>query len=307
MSVRLSGKRWARRTRAVRPVFFALILFLSLPISTRPAFAADLAPPSLNFVRSVEIAKKSSEFVEPSGLSLNEEGTGFWSVSDNEPALYTLPIDGKPYKAQKLSKHLDGLEGIAFDRAEHRLLMVREDSTEIIAISLNKKHDLSRHPLKDMKGYEKIATQFERGGSNNGLEGIEVDPRTGSVLLVKESQPRMMIEVSSDLSTISGALLLTAELGFMDEGVKDHTLDVSGLAFDPSRNAYWISSDTGRRVFLFEPRGAHAYSYPLLWEDEGHVRRVENAEGVAVSADGKRLWLVTDDQMKSRLYEYAVE
>jgi len=270
------------------------------------AAAGQTDLPILHFEDIREIAKKKIGFSEPSGLAFDADGQTLWSVSDETPALFRISAEGNVIAAIPLGKTLDDLEGITLDMAGNRLLAVRERSTEIVAVGLADTETVTRHPLEKMAGYAAIAAFFEGDGRENGLEGIAADPADGSLWLVKEKHPRLLINISGDLGRIVSVHILSADIGFVDDDTSDGDLDLSGIAVDPGRGALWIISDTGERLFQADRTGAVKGSYPLLWEEDGKTHALKNAEGVALSADGTTLHIVSDDKQNSRLVRYTI-
>ena len=82
--------------------------------------------------------------------------------------------------------------------------------------------------------------------------------------------------------------------------------DVSGLTVDPFRDGLWIVSDKGRAVHFLPDGGDPPESKTLVWRDGDRLRPLENAEGVALSPDGRSLFVVTDDGRNSRLVQYSI-
>lgn len=289
-----------RETKAFHHIFGGIaISFFIAPFALAQE---DPVPPSIHYLETQHILEKSEDYNEPSGLALASDGKHFWTVSDNTDALYLLGLDGDLKPSHTIHLGVSGLEGIASDEPRGRLIAIAEDSAEVIEV-LIKTGEIHRFRLADMQGYDKISTAFETSDPNNGLEGITVNPASGAVFLLKENQPRMMIELSPDLTSIRGALELTAKLGFVSDRVFDTELDVAGLDYDPDRNAFWIVSDTGECLYLFDPLKGKAHAWPLLHANG----RVKNAEGVALADGGTRLMVVTDDDKGSRMYSYEVK
>jgi len=282
-----------------------LVLALCLPFLAMTGTAA-LAEPELTFVATGKVADKDKGFDEPSGLALAADGETLWSVSDNSPRLYRIARDGKLVEHIKLGSKMDDLEGVAWDAARSRILLVRERSAEVIELDPEAPEQLVRHALRDMEGYDKVAAIFSAGDANKGLEGIAVMPETGTVFLIKENEPRMLLELSSDLTRILGGIVLDAAMGFAGAGVDDVELDVSDIVWDARRKAFWITSDTGRRVFLFDPVARKALGYRLLWSEHDQRQALHHAEGIALSSDDAQLFVVTDDGHDSRMVEYAI-
>jgi uncharacterized protein YjiK len=257
----------------------------------------------LRFVSSDKIADRSHDFTEVSGLSLSENG-GFWAVSDGAARLFSLDDAGKVQRKDSL-RAMPGLEGVAFDASGGRILAVREDTSEILDLAQDGR--VTRHPILAMQGAGSLAEHFAATDANDGLEGITIDPETGTVFVVKEREPRLLIEISPDLTQVLGIVPLTGSAGFVSDGAKDDRLDVSGLAWDGPRHGLWITSDTGQAIYFFCFATMKARGWALMREAGGKSRRVENAEGVALSLDGQTIFIVTDDGIDSRLLTYRID
>lgn len=257
----------------------------------------------LRFVSSDKVADRSQDFTEVSGLSLSDNG-GFWTVSDGTARLFSLDEEGKIQKTETLRAE-PGLEGVTFDLATGRILTVREDTSEILDVAPGGR--ITRHPILAMEGAGSLAEIFAERDTNDGLEGITIDPETGTVFVVKERRPRLLIEVSPDLSQVRRVVPLTAPAGFVSDRAQDDRLDVSGLAWDRQRQGLWITSDTGQALYFFCFATMQARGWPLMRESGGKTHRVKNAEGVALSLDGQTIFIVTDDGKDSRLLTYRID
>jgi len=109
---------------------------------------------------------------------------------------------------------------------------------------------VDRQRLADMAGYDAIAHYFVGGKANKGLEGITWNQETGTIFVMKEGIPGLLVEVSPDLRTIRNHRLLNAENGFRDAEVSAEDLDFSDICHDRSRDRFWIISDKAKRLFL---------------------------------------------------------
>lgn len=275
-----------------------LVAGLALTGTLSPA-RADMDP-APRLVASHGIAKKSAELSEPSGLALLPDAAGLLTVDDESGRVVRLGLDGRPDSVGTFRPGPDDLEGIALRRDGTLLLIGERDATvwEINPAT----GALLGHPLAEMEGFNMIRAAFAAGDANEGLEGITVDPARGAVFLLKERRPRLLIELSPDLGAIIAAHELTPDMGFVSDKVDDHDLDVSGVAWDPWRDGFWIVSDAGKVLFFLAADQLQARAWKLS-ADNG---RIESAEGIAISEDGTRLWLVTDAGKHSRLYEFAL-
>jgi uncharacterized protein YjiK len=275
---------------------------LFLPVDYGIAAPAQNEHMMLRFVSSDRIADPSRGFSEVSGLSLSDNG-GFWAVSDDTARLFRLDDAGKVRRKESL-RALPGLEGVAFDAAGGRILAVREGTSEILDVAQDGR--LTRHPILAMEGAASLAELFAENNTNDGLEGITIDPKTGTVFVVKERGPRLLIEIAPDLSHVRKIMPLTVSAGFVSDRAEDDHLDVSGLAWDGQRQGLWITSDTGQALYFFCFATMKARGWALMREAAGKSRRVANAEGVALSLDGQTIFIVTDDGKDSRLLTYRI-
>jgi SdiA-regulated len=273
------------------------VALCALPVLVQ-ADAADRPILRIEDVR--KIANRSEGFTEPSGLALASDGQGYWSVSDDSTGIFRLTAEGRLDPGLGVPLVAMGLEGVVEDTARRRLLVIQEEEAAIIAVELTD-GAASLHPLSGMSGFAKIATIFGPLASNNGLEGITVDTSTDQVVVVKESEPRLMIRISADLSTILGVTELTAASGFACDGTEDAVLDVSDITHDATRNAFWLLSDEGACVVLFDPRTGQMTGFALPAAVDRPNRRLKHPEGIALNRDGTALRVVTDDGKDSRL------
>jgi uncharacterized protein YjiK len=156
-----------------------------------------------------------------------------------------------------------------------------------------------------MAGFDEIAQHFSGGGANNGLEGITVNRDTGTIFVLKEGEPGLLIEISKDLGSILAARVLDATNGFIDDDVDGPEIDFSGIEYDDTRSLFWIVSDKARRLFLYAwDRNRVIQSAALGYAKDGEFREIEKAEGVAVDPQSHRLYVVSDKE--ARLYVFDI-
>ncbi len=281
-------------------------LGLMVLTSVASVAVADCGHPSVRFLNSDRIADKALGFTEPSGLSLVEETDHFLSVSDDTPALFELDRVGQP--ATPPVEIVDGndLEGIVLDGVGNRILAVSESTAGIVVIdSASGMSELVL--LEDMGGYDAVNKTFKTSDPNDGLEGIAIDPERERVYVLKEKRPRLLLELSLDLTEILRVTELTPALGFVDDDQSDRHLDVSGMTLDAPTGCLWIVSDRAERLFLFDPaRSSPTRSYTLGWLDGEKPRELPHAEGVAHDARTERLYIVNDNGKASRLFTFEV-
>ena len=260
---------------------------------------------SLTYLDRFTIGDKAAGLTEPSGLALSLGKKALWAVSDDAKRIFKLGLDGE-LKIDRSFKIPDkGLEGITLDSTGEHLLTVREDDDEIIRIAIDKQQVTDRHRLADMVGYDAVAPYFDDVGSNKGLEGIAWNSETGTVFVVKERDPGLLVEVSSDLQAIQSHRLLNEENGFRDAEVAADRLDFSDICYDGSRGCFWIISDKASRLFLYDWKGNKVVqSARLGYARKGKYREIVKPEGVAVDPDAGLLYVVSDQ--KAQLYVFDI-
>ena len=109
---------------------------------------------------------------EPSGLTLNADGSALYTVSDDTKAIFRLDLKGRVSVSDSFFIGLDDLEGIALRGDDSELLVVQEQSNSVVVVDLRNRRERSRRPLSAMTNYDTIAHHFPDSPDNNGLEGI---------------------------------------------------------------------------------------------------------------------------------------
>lgn len=266
------------------------------------AFAVA-AQDSLTLLSSQPLFHEAQELTEPSGLAYDAKQEVFWTVSDDTKELFRLTgsgaLDGKVSVPDK------GFEGVSLGWDNDVILTVEEDRNRIVVIDANNGDTLRADRLKDLQGYDRIKKHFDDSDDNKGLEGITVDPAGKRVFVVKEAKPRLLIELSSDLSAIVDAWKLDQTRGFDAPKLKDKKLDISGLTFDAKRNALWMASANCGCFFLFSLDNHTARLVPTAG-GAADRKLMEKIEGVAWIAETDQLAAVSDREDKSRFFRLQI-
>jgi len=211
------------------------------------------------------IAEYDLPVSEPSGLSLNNDNSALWTVSDNTNRVYKISLEGQPL--QELRYEGNDLEGIVFDSADNTLWLAEEQLREIVHIDLNG-NELSRHAVN------------LPGTGNSGLEGICLDSLHTHYVL-NEKDPRLWAKLKNDFS-----VSLQQEINDVE--------DLSGISYDKNRKMFWIVSDQSRLLFLWGPEMGVVKSFDLSFE---------KAEGVSYNPHLDRIYIVSDKTEKLYIYD----
>lgn len=232
---------------------------------------------------------------EPSGLTLNRDGSALYTVSDDTKAIFRLDLQGTVSVSDSFFIGLDNLEGIAIRSDDSELLVVQEESNSVVVVDLNSRKERYRRPLSAMTNFDTIAHHFPDPPDNNGLEGITVNTRNNHVVVVKECQPGLLIEIDSSLTTILSTRVLQPSQEFIHPELEAEKLDFSGLSYDRSNDTFWIVSDKGRCLFQYDWTGDTVLQRLDLTISSGDKpKRIRKPEGVAFDPVQKRMYVVSD-------------
>lgn len=260
---------------------------------------------NLTFLDRFDIRHEEERLHEPSGLALSHGKNALWTVSDDTRKIFKLDLSGDIKRHKSFDVPEQGLEGITLDPAGANIFVVKEETNEIIKIEVASRALVQRRRLADMDGYETLAPYFSDGIANKGLEGIAWNTETGTVFVMKEGRPGLLIEVSADLRTIIRYQLLNRHNGFFDTVVADSSVDFSDICYDESRDRFWILSDKARRVFLYDwGKNSVISSAKLGYGKDGKYKEIKKAEGIAIDPGAHRLYVVSDRE--ARLYVFDI-
>ncbi|KZR91896.1 SdiA-regulated [Synechococcus sp. MIT S9509] len=249
----------------------------------------------LELINRHNIADPGIGLNEPSGLTLNADGTALYTVSDDTRAIFCMDLEGRVLTSESFFVSVLDLEGLALSADGLRLFAVQEDANAVISVDLASRRELQHRPLAEMSNYASVEMHFPAEPDNKGLEGITVNTRNGHVFVVKECRPGLLIELDAECRTILSSRLLTQANGFSHPRVGPRRLDFSGLSYDCQRDTLWIASDQGQCLFHYDLKGDLVLQrLDLLLKPEGKSKRVRKAEGIAVDSERGRVYVVSD-------------
>ena len=273
------------------------IAALACAILVAMAASAQDAPLSLTFIDSTRLHHREAGLTEPSGLSIRDDSS-FFVVSDDTSAVFAVHAGGQILSRQEIAHEVQDLEGVEYDPERQRLLVLSEKMRAIIDIDPDSGQTNTIHPISGVTGGAEIRL------SKDGPEGLAIG-REGEVLVLIEYPPQL-VRISPELTKVLEVVSLDAGVGFASSVAR--RTDGSGLAYDRTRDALWILSDTGKAVFFRPVDGEVFLRFELVFADESErVSRVHNSEGIAVSKDGTMLFVATDDGKSSRLLKYLIK
>ncbi len=219
------------------------------------------------FLTLAIIAEYPLSIKSPSGLSLSYDKQSLWTVSDKPGGnIYNIGFNGQLIKSINYSG--SDLEGVAGTGEESVVWVAEESLGKIIQVN----------------GDGNILKSVELSGvsEGGGLEGITINPNNGHILLLKEKDPGVLLELDDQFD-----VLLYKRINFAD--------DFSGMDYDAALDILWIISDQDKILVKYKIGTGVIEEYPF---------RINKAEGLTVLPNENILFIVSDDD--KRLYRLAL-
>ena len=211
---------------------------------------------------------------DPSALALDPDSETLWTVSDNPGGgIYRISFQGEIL--QHIEMDSDDLEGIIVDPVDNTLWVVEEKMRQLVNIS------------RDGIELNRIQLNIDRDIENDGPEGITVNPNTGHFYVVNEKNPRQLHELNPQMEIIK-----TTNINFTGIFKLE---DLSGISYNIVENTLWIVSDTSEKIVVtgLDAKPIKAYNIDVF-----------DPEGIAVKADERIVFVVSDSDRKLYVFNY---
>ena len=219
--------------------------------------------PNLPVMGSYQKLKVSLE--ELSGLCMNQDTTGFWSVSD-QGDLCQVSFTGAVTRV--IRSNLD-MEGITIDPASGDLYLAIEGDQMVCHVAA------PDYKVLDTLFY--VQEALERDFDNNGLEGIAWY-KDG--LLFVGSQEDALVWIYKTDGTLVRRIRLTDETSLIKE--------VAGLFYDAQKDWLWVTDSDAGKFFIFK-----VGEFDLLTAYD--VSFIDNAEAICVDRTHNCVWIGSDE------------
>ena len=181
---------------------------------------------------------------------------------------------------------------------------MQEGSNSVISYDITSRREITRRSLTDMANYRSVAKHFEHSPANKGLEGITVNTKSGHIVVLKEGQPGLLIDINLSEGRINSSRLLSDTNGFSHAQISKKKLDFSGISYDCSRDTFWISSDKGQCLYHYNWQRNHVLQRLELTRETGQgSSKVRKAEGIAIDPKRQRLYVVSDRDGDLYIYQ----
>lgn len=213
-------------------------------------------------------------FKEMSGLCMNQDTTGFWSVSD-EGALCRISFSGSVTPV--LRTNLD-FEGITIDPATGDLFVVVEGDQMVCHVAAPDYNTL------DTLFY--VTEAVQRDFDNNGLEGIAWYKEG---MFFVGSQEDALVWIYKTDGTLVRRVSLCGETSLIEE--------TAGLFYDAPKDWLWVADSDAAKIFVFK-----AGDFELVTSYD--VSFIDNAESICVDRAHNCVWVGSDED-EPILYRFS--
>ena len=211
---------------------------------------------------------------DPSALALDPDSETLWTVSDNPGGgIYRISFQGKIL--QHIEMDSDDLEGIIVDPVDNTLWVVEEKMRQLVNIS------------RDGIELNRIQLNIDGDIENDGPEGITVNPNTGHFYVVNEKNPRQLHELNPQMEIVNTTTINFTGIFQLE--------DLSGISYNLIENTLWIVSDTSEKIVVTDLNTNPIKAYNI---------DVFDPEGIAVKADERIVFVVSDSERKLYVFNY---
>jgi len=142
--------------------------------------------------------------LEPSGLAINDSGTVLYTVSDNANKIYKISTTGNVL--QTFNYVGNDLEGVS-TYTKNKLLVAEERTKEIVSFDMTT-NEVVKHKIS-----------YDNSDANSGIEGVAYNSDDGTIFMINEKDPGLLLRLRSDF-------------GILAEYNLDFATDYSGIFYD---------------------------------------------------------------------------
>jgi uncharacterized protein YjiK len=240
-----------------------LFLFSLFPITIDSGCTKDHPGEETDNKQLKPIAIYDLDIPEPSGIVYNSKNNSLMVVSDSRPEIFEIDFTGKINNTLSISS--SDIEGIALSKDCDTIYIV-EEATRLVTTYLTTGFRVSSFQIN-------VATT-----ANHALEGITKNNRHGSLIILNEKDPSMILEYQD-----------THEIWRKEI---NYSSDISDIYFDEPNNFYWIVSDESQKILKLSMDAIliSQWSIPII-----------QAEGITIV--NNKIYIVSDAEQKLYIFQ----
>jgi uncharacterized protein YjiK len=228
---------------------------------------------------------------DASGLTYHSPSNTLFTVLNQEPKIVQLSTSGEilntievvGVKDMEGITHVHGNQFIIVEESKNRLILVEIDGSQ-------KKIDISQQP--------QLTLSIDLSDRNKNFEGITWDESNNRILVVKEKNPKQLLEIKGFVNGNSSAQNTNVS-------IQDLTHIYPFLNSMRDLASITVHDETGHLVLLSEEsklvkeynREGKAVSAMLLWKRfHGLSKAVPQAEGITIGRD-KKIYIISEPNL----------
>jgi uncharacterized protein YjiK len=223
-----------------------------------------------------------------SGLTYDPRRDRLWAVTNDPAALLLLSKSGRVEGRYELEGFHD-VEAVSWIDADLLLLAEERRGTQVLV-----EIPATIGPIP--RAQARVLAFHAPSDENDGFEGSAYDVAGDTLFVVKERNPKRLLEYPQLRATLARGELPTPidRSGWLFPQVFAH--DLSSIDFDPKSGHLLLLSDKSKRLFELGQQGALISFRSLTRRDHAIGIDIPQAEGVALDAAGT-LYIVSEPNL----------
>ncbi|MCB5188808.1 SdiA-regulated domain-containing protein [Methylobacillus caricis] len=222
-----------------------------------------------------------------SDLSYNRETNTLFTVSNKQPLIVELGLDGQVLRKVHV-KGIADMEGIAHVGG-NRFILLNEHEHSLVLTNLEpgiEEIDVTHDPKLTLAMY---------AVDNKGFEGVMWDADNQRVLLAKERAPKRVIAVHGFVDALPGQPI-KLRIEKLAQTSSHGLRDLSAISYDHTSGNILLLSDDSRMVAEYDDQGKMLGTLALWHGFHGLDRNIPQAEGLAIGPD-KRIYVISEPNL----------
>ncbi|HEY9277291.1 MAG TPA: SdiA-regulated domain-containing protein [Methylotenera sp.] len=243
-----------------------------------------------NYTASVN-AKPLPGLDDASGLTYHTPSNTLFTVLNQEPKIVQISTDGEILNTIEVIGVKD-MEGITHVHG-NQFIIVEESKNRLILVELNenqKRIDVSKLP--------QLTLSIDLTDRNKNFEGITWDESNNRILVVKERNPKQLLEIKGFVNADGNAQNQNVSIQDLTHIYPFlHSMrDLASITFHDESGHLVLLSEESKLIKEYNREG-QAVSAMLLWKGfHGLSKAVPQAEGIAIGPD-KKIYIISEPNL----------
>jgi uncharacterized protein YjiK len=236
-------------------------------------------------------AKPLPDLDDASGLTYHTPSNTLFTVLNQEPKIVQLSTDGEILNTIEVIGVKD-MEGITHVHG-NQFIIVEESKNRLILVELNENQktiDVSKLP--------QLTLSIDLTDRNKNFEGITWDESNNRILVVKERNPKQILEIKGFVNADGNAHNQNVSIQDLTHIYPFlHSMrDLASITFHDETGHLVLLSEESKLIKEYDREG-QAVSAMLLWKGfHGLSKAVPQAEGIAIGPD-KKIYIISEPNL----------